>query len=96
MLGILSFCMAGAAMAQTPPAAPKSPRDVRAIVERISLCEHFAGEFNGDGSDHDKYVNAKMTQLRCGDALDRDVGAIRKKYSDNQAVQTTLDAASRE
>jgi hypothetical protein len=88
--------MAGTSMAQTSPVAPKLPRDVRAIVERITLCEHFAGEFNGDKSDHDKYVNSKMDQLRCGDALDRDVLAIRKKHSNNQAVQKALDAASQE
>jgi hypothetical protein len=51
LLNVLLFCVAGASMAQTSPIAPKLPRDVRAIVERITLCEHFAEEFNGDKSD---------------------------------------------
>ncbi|MDR1968481.1 MAG: hypothetical protein LBQ32_07310 [Burkholderiaceae bacterium] len=96
LLGVLFFSIVGAAMAQTPPVAPTLPRVVRAIVDRIILCEHFAGEFNGDRSEHDKYVNSKMDQLRCGDALDRDVRSIREKYSSNPAVQKALDASSHE
>lgn len=72
-------------------AAAKSglPADVTAFVERAEMCEHFAGEFNGDQSEHDREVNATMTKLRC-DALDADRAGLRKKYRSSESVRDAL------
>jgi hypothetical protein len=93
-LGVMLFFAAGAVTAQTPSVASALPGDVQAIAERIALCEHFSGEFNGDGSDHDRYVNSQMDQLRCGDSLDMDVRAIKNKYTNNPIIMKALESAS--
>ncbi|WP_148714648.1 hypothetical protein [Chitinolyticbacter meiyuanensis] len=41
------------------------PKDASVALDRGVNCNHFAGEFNGDGSAHDKEVNKTMAQLRC-------------------------------
>ncbi len=69
------------------------PRDASRVVDRSASCFHFSGEFNGDGSQRDKEVTATMKELRC-DHIERDVLVIRKKYRQNQAVQTALDSAT--
>lgn len=65
------------------------PVDVTAFVERVEMCDHFAGEFNGDQSEHDREVNATMTELRCN-ALDADRASLRKKYRADQNVREAL------
>jgi hypothetical protein len=72
---------------------PDLPSDARQVAERLASCSHFAGEFNGDGSDRDKEVASTMTGLRC-DSIERDVSIIRQKHAGNRAVQEALDAAS--
>lgn len=67
------------------------PVDVAAFAERVEMCEHFAGEFNGDQSEHDREVNATMTKLRC-DALDADRASLRKKYRSDEKVRKALTA----
>lgn len=101
VLAVLVLFAAGCAGTPTPAANedllatgfPGLPGDARQVAERLAACSHFAGEFNGDGSDRDKEVASTMTDLRC-DSIDRDVSTIRQKYADNRAVQEALDAAS--
>lgn len=73
-------------------AAPRLPPDAAATVERVAQCTHFAGEFNGDQSEHDKRINATMTELRCG-TLEADVAALRKKHAGDAAVLKALEEA---
>ena len=77
---------------ETGEAAPKLPPDAAAVVERVAQCTHFAGEFNGDQSGHDKRINVTMTELRCG-ALEADVAALRQKHAGDAAVLKALDEA---
>jgi hypothetical protein len=72
---------------------PDLPSDAQQVAERLAACSHFAGEFNGDGSDRDKEVASTMTDLRC-DGIEQDVSTIRQKYADNRTVQEALDAAA--
>lgn len=68
------------------------PPEVASLAERSAMCTHFAGEFNGDGSAHDREVNQTMTELRCG-SVEEDVAAARRKYANNPAVLQALDQA---
>ena len=82
------------AASSEPPAADavSLPADVRAMVERLGLCTHFAGEFNGDRSERDREVNATMTELRC-DSADAQAAVVRRRYESDPAVQDALDQA---
>lgn len=68
------------------------PADAARLRERIELCGHFAGEFNGERSERDREVSRAMDRLRCG-RLERDVRAMRRRYPRNPKVQAALDAA---
>ena len=71
---------------------PKLPRDAAGVVERLANCTHFMGEFNGDGSEHDKRINATLTELRCG-SIESETTTMRKKYVGNPAALEALDQA---
>jgi hypothetical protein len=88
---LLSFTCSAAQNA----ASQKLPRDAARLVERVTLCRHFSGEFNGDGSAHDKEVNAQMTSLKC-DKITDDVKIMQAKYKRNLKVQSVLKEATSE
>lgn len=69
------------------------PREVSVIVDRLTSCAHFIGEFNGDSSDHDKEVAAIIADLRC-ETIEQDVENIRSKYVRNRMVLEALELAS--
>lgn len=48
-----------------PPTFSKDEQRLRKAVDDAEMCFHFAGEFNGDGSAHDKEVARKQRQV-CG------------------------------
>lgn len=73
------------------PEAGALPKDVRKFVERYETCVHFAGEFNGDGSERDHEVNATMKELRC-DKVEQDAVALRRKYARHPDALKALDA----
>lgn len=75
------------------PSAPTAsvPRPVTQLVERAQNCTHFAGEFNGDQSAHDREINRVMTELRC-ETVERDVVAARKRYAKDANALAALDA----
>jgi hypothetical protein len=81
---------ARARIAPTPAIpAPGLPPEAAAVVERVTMCTHFAGEFNGDASAQDRRVNASMAELRC-DSLEADVAALRRKHAGDPAVLKAL------
>ena len=69
------------------------PADVSAMVERLGLCTHFAGEFNGDQSEHDRKVNATMTELRC-DSAEAEAAGLRRRYPGDRSIRDALDQAT--
>ena len=71
---------------------PNIPADARRVAERLANCNHFAGEFSGDGSARDKEVNGTMKELGC-DTIERDVAAIRRKYAADPTVEEALKKA---
>ncbi|BEP56520.1 hypothetical protein J2W25_003460 [Variovorax boronicumulans] len=48
-----------------PPTFSKEEQRLRKAVDDAEMCFHFAGEFNGDGSAHDKEV-ARQQRQHCG------------------------------
>lgn len=68
------------------------PPEVRALAERLVLCNHFGGELNGDGGERDREVHAKMGRLGC-EKLDIEVAAARNKYAGNRKVMQALAEA---
>jgi hypothetical protein len=70
----LMLIAAGAALlsaslsfAAGPAKFSKEEQPLQKAVSDTEMCFHFAGEFNGDGSAHDKEVN-RMQRRHCGKA----------------------------
>jgi hypothetical protein len=66
------------------------PDDAAAVADRYKTCQHFAGEFNGDGSLRDKEINVTMKTLKC-DKVENDAQAIRKRYAKNKKILETFE-----
>lgn len=89
---LLIAALPSASMAATPDSG-RLPSDVRKLMERFESCMHFAGEFNGDGSERDREVNATMTELRC-DKIEADAARMRGTYAKHPAASNALDAVT--
>jgi hypothetical protein len=50
-----------------PAKFSKEEQPLQKAVSDTEMCFHFAGEFNGDGSAHDKEIN-RMQRKHCGKA----------------------------
>ena len=70
--------------------APSDP--LEALEWRGVHCEHYSGEFGGDGSERDQWLNAQMDRLECGDELMSEVRAMRDARSGEPAVVARLNA----
>jgi hypothetical protein len=71
------------------------PPDVILMRDRLTMCKHYAGEFNGDGSKRDKEINASMKKLKC-DKVRNDFKVTRKRYANNDIIANALDSAAEE
>lgn len=69
---------------------PSDP--LEALEYRGVHCQHYSGEFGGDGSERDQWLNAQMDRLRCGEALVAEARAMRASRSAEQDVVSRLDA----
>jgi hypothetical protein len=68
---------------------PSDP--LEALERRAVLCAHYSGEFGGDGSERDQWLNGQMDRLRCGDELIAEARAMRGARSGNPDVVARLD-----
>jgi hypothetical protein len=70
------------------------PKAVSKFTARAVMCQHFAGEINGDNSPRDKQVNAQLTKLKCT-TLKANHARMMKKYAGNasiaKVIQKTID-----
>jgi hypothetical protein len=64
------------------------PEDVKKFIERRDECHHWAGEEPYDKA-RAKQIDKAMTGLKC-DSIERDVAALRRKYTAEAAVQSAL------
>ncbi|KQY84807.1 hypothetical protein [Brevundimonas sp. Root1423] len=69
--------------------APSDP--LEALERRAVLCAHYSGEFGGDGSERDQWLNTQMDELRCGDELIAEARAMRDARSGEPGVIARLD-----
>jgi hypothetical protein len=69
------------------------PPEVILMRDRLTMCKHYAGEFNGDGSKRDKELNVSMKKLKC-DKVHNDFKVIRKRYANNDVIANALDSAA--
>ena len=70
--------------------APSDP--VEALEWRAVGCAHYSGEFGGDSSERDQWLNAQMVRLRCGDELMADARALRNARTGEADVVARLNA----
>jgi len=70
------------------------PKDAAAVVERLSVCAHFANEEATDKA-RAREIEKAIRQYRC-DRIDRDEAAIRKRYADHPDVVKELDETAEE
>ena len=92
LLGLpLAALATPAAFAHTPahPVDGNWPRPVAQFIERSGNCQHFAGEFGGDGSPRDAEVNRAMDKLRCN-SLPADLRTLRQRYRADARVTARL------
>lgn len=66
------------------------PAEIQSVVSRADACWHFAGEFNGERGERDKEVLAAMDNAGCGDRIDGDITALKKKYANDKPVHDAL------
>lgn len=64
---IVALLSTSLSFAAEPPRFSKDEQRLRQAVSDTEMCFHFAGEFNGDGSAHDKEIN-RMQRKHCGKA----------------------------
>jgi hypothetical protein len=69
------------------------PPDAASVVERVAACTHFSGEINGDRSERDREVAAKMAGLHC-DTIEQAAATLREQYGDRPDVIEALDMAT--
>ena len=69
---------------------PSDP--VEALEYRGVLCEHYSGEFGGDGSQRDQELNAQMNKYKCGDELVAEARAMQASRSGEPDVVARLGA----
>ena len=58
------------------------PKRAQNFLMRYHMCLHFSGEFSGDRSEHDRYVNRRMDLLGCA-RIDAEIARERKRYPNN-------------
>lgn len=70
-----------------------APSDsLEALEWRAVGCQHYGGEFGGDGSERDRWLNARMERLKCGDELVAEARAMRASRSGEPDVVARLNA----
>jgi hypothetical protein len=67
------------------------PQKVKALIDRIFICNHLAGEV-GDKKEGKKDLIDSMQQHRCG-RVDTDQAEMLARYKNNRKVIDALDAA---
>jgi hypothetical protein len=67
------------------------PQQVKALIDRIFICNHLAGEV-GDDKEGMKDLLASMRQYRCA-RVDADEAKMLVRYKNNRKVIDALDAA---
>lgn len=70
--------------------APSDP--LEALEWRAVGCAHYSGEFGGDNSERDQWLNAQMDRLQCGDELVNEARALRDARSGEPDVGARLEA----
>jgi len=71
---------------------PGIPADAAQVAERLSGCNHFAGETGDNPPEREQEIATAIEELRC-ESVDQDVTAISAKYSGNAKVLEALAAA---
>jgi len=71
---------------EVEPTDPLEAMEMRAV-----LCSHYSGEFGGDNSERDQYLNAQIDKYRCGDELVAEARAMRDARSGEPTVKARLD-----
>jgi hypothetical protein len=69
------------------------PPDAAAVIDRVDSCTHFSGEFNGDRSERDREVAAKLAELHC-DTIEQEAANLRELYADRPDVLEALAMAT--
>ena len=69
---------------------PSDP--LEALEYRGVHCQYYSGEFGGDGSERDQWLNAQMDNLRCGQELVTEARSMRASRSREAVVVSRLDA----
>ncbi len=77
--------------AQIATARKVAPADVRAVVDRWELCNHWGGEEPYDKS-RARQIEQASAKLRC-DRLDHDEAVLRRRYASKPTILRLLTAA---
>ena len=67
------------------------PKPVKVIIDRITICDHFAGEEGYDAARR-KEINAAMTRYKC-DKVENDTAKLLKQYKDQPLTIKAINGA---
>ena len=74
----------------------KVPADVAAVVDRIEICAHLAGEFGSGDPERERELGRSWDRARCDDRfLGKDIKRLKKKYARQPKAIAPLDAELR-
>jgi len=71
---------------------PRLPSEVEAMIKRLELCHHFAGEISGDGNTHDEEVGRALRRYHC-ERVPGMIKSLKREYQSNDRVSAELKAA---
>ncbi len=61
------------------PRSAAIPQDARDFIIRRQGCDHFRGEYGGEGTERQKIINSQITELCTG--TDAELSRLRTKYA---------------
>lgn len=65
------------------------PVAVHQLIKQAELCEHFAGELNGDRSERDSEMNAQLQKNNCG-AVPVQIKAPKVRHKNDPSIVKLL------
>lgn len=91
MIMLAWLALAAMSDAQIATARKAAPADVRAVVDRWELCNHWGGEEPYDKA-RARQIERASAKLGC-DRLDHDEALLRRRYAHKPAILRLLTAA---
>ncbi|MFO1338750.1 MAG: hypothetical protein U1F53_11040 [Burkholderiaceae bacterium] len=85
-------CAAAPAAPGTPGGDAPLPADVKALLNRVVLCDHLAGEYDAPGSQRTIEVSESVEREGCA-FIEQDLKNMKRRYARHPAALRALAEA---